>query len=240
MNDYFVELILTLFFQFTGAGSKGPCRHFNTSIYPANQIALFEASKRKTRTRSISRLVNTGPDPEHVVTSLPKRAYLLNDMLAQPKSPFRQPTAQQANPQIGFSPVSDFESIVGGEQREFAKRHLALRIDENISSLREKKELNSMLSAIGVSSVEELINQTVPRGIRLTETQEIAYDRVLSEPMSELQVQQLLREYSEMNKTWKTYIGQGWSPCETPSVIANNVLRNPAWNTAYTEIITLN
>jgi glycine dehydrogenase len=223
-----------MFRRITRAGSKGPCRHFNTSIYPANQIALFEASKRKTRTRSISRLVNTGPDPEHVVTSLPKRAYLLNDMLAQPKSPFRQPTAQLANPQIGFSPVSDFESIVGGEQREFAKRHLALRIDENISSLREKKELNSMLSAIGVTSVEELINQTVPKGIRLTEAQEIAYDRVLSEPMSELQVQQLLREYSEMNKTWKTYIGQGWSPCETPSVIANNVLRNPAWNTAYT------
>ena len=158
-------------------------------------------------------------------------------MLAQPKSPFKQTPTDATLKPLGFSPVKDFESIVGGEQREFAKRHLALRIDENLSSLREKNELKSMLSAIGVKSVEELIDLTVPKDIRLTTAQEIAYERILNEPLSELEVQNLFREYCSMNQTWKTYIGQGWSPCETPSVIANNVLRNPAWNTAYTVVL---
>ena len=158
-------------------------------------------------------------------------------MLAQPKSPFNQAKIVHKPLQpVGFGmPITEFESIVGGEQREFAKRHLGLRIDPDNSSEREQKELKSMLTAIGVESVDELIEKTVPKDIRLTNLQEIAYERILSEPLSELQVQQLLREYSAMNKNWKTYIGQGWSPCETPSVIANNVLRNPAWNTAYTD-----
>lgn len=220
--------------QILGAGNKGPCRHFNTSIYPSNQIALFEFNKQtKTRTRSITRLVNTGPDPEHVVTSLPKRAYLLNDMLDQPKSPFNvKPSTQQAT--LPFQRVEDFESMVGGEQREFAKRHLAQRVDPEMTNAREQAQLEAMLKTVGVSSMVELIDKTVPAGIRLTPAQQLAYERVLDAPLSEGQVQAMFRHYAQQNKTWKTYIGQGWSPCETPSVIANNVLRNPAWNTAYT------
>jgi len=196
----------------------------------------------KARTRSITSLVQN--EPEHAVPP-PKRAYLLNDVLAH-QNPFKfaQSTAGQpvgvptfasktAKDQANFQFVEEFESIVGGET-PFTQRHLGVQVDPALQTKESAAQLESMLSAIGVSSVDELIAKTVPADIALTPAQNNSYERVIAEGLSEQAVQKLFQNYAAMNKQFRSFIGQGWSPCETPSVIANNVLRNPAWNTAYT------
>lgn len=194
----------------------------------------------KARTRSITSLVQN--EPEHAVPP-PKRAYLLNDVLAQNPFKFEQSTAgrqmavpsfaKKAKDQANFQFVEEFESIVGGET-PFTQRHLGVQLDAELQTKESAKELASMLSAIGVESIDELISKTVPADIALTHTENSTYERVLASGLSELAVQRLFQTYAEMNQQNRSFIGQGWSPCETPSVIANNVLRNPAWNTAYT------
>ena len=85
-----------------------------------------------------------------------------------------------------------------------------------------------MLRTIGVSSVAELIDLTVPASIRLRERME------LSPALTEAAYLDHVRELAAQNRVMKTYIGMGYHPVEVPSVIRRNVLENPGWYTAYT------
>ncbi|MEQ9261643.1 MAG: aminomethyl-transferring glycine dehydrogenase [Owenweeksia sp.] len=100
----------------------------------------------------------------------------------------------------------------------FAYRHIGPR----------EHEVKEMLDTIGVSSVEELIDQTIPKGIRLKEPLN------LSEPFSENEFINRIRELGRKNKVFKTYIGLGYHPTIMPGVIQRNILENPGWYTAYT------
>jgi glycine dehydrogenase len=85
-----------------------------------------------------------------------------------------------------------------------------------------------MLNKIGVASVEELMNQTIPANIRLKKPLNVA------PAMSEFQYLNHLRELGKKNKVFKTYIGTGYYNSITPPVIQRNILENPGWYTAYT------
>ena len=85
-----------------------------------------------------------------------------------------------------------------------------------------------MLSAIKVASLDQLINETVPEKIRLKE----ALD--LEPAMSEYEYLAHIKELSEKNKVYKSYIGLGYHEAIVPSVIQRNILENPGWYTAYT------
>ncbi|MBK9735152.1 MAG: aminomethyl-transferring glycine dehydrogenase [Saprospiraceae bacterium] len=100
----------------------------------------------------------------------------------------------------------------------FARRHIG------ISSM----ELTQMLSTIGVSSLDQLINETVPTGIRMQK------DLNLPEALSENDYLSMLEGIAAKNKIFKTYIGQGYYDTITPSVILRNVFQNPGWYTQYT------
>lgn len=89
-------------------------------------------------------------------------------------------------------------------------------------------EISEMLKAIGVSSLDELIDQTIPQSIRLREKLD------LGEAFSEQELLTLFREYASQNKLYKTYIGYGYYGTFTPSVILRNILENPGWYTQYT------
>jgi glycine dehydrogenase len=89
-------------------------------------------------------------------------------------------------------------------------------------------EIQEMLDVIGVESLDELIDQTVPADIR----QE--HDLKLQEPMSERDVLHHMREVIKKNKVLTSLIGQGYYGTMTPPVIQRNILENPAWYTAYT------
>jgi glycine dehydrogenase len=89
-------------------------------------------------------------------------------------------------------------------------------------------EVKSMLKKIGASSIEELIDQTVPKHIRLKKPLNIA------PAMSEYQYIKHLKALGKKNKVFRSYIGLGYYNNILPAVIQRNILENPGWYTAYT------
>ena len=89
-------------------------------------------------------------------------------------------------------------------------------------------DVSAMLEKIGASSLDELIEQTVPSSIRLKKPLN------LPSGMSEYQYHKHLRVVAAKNKPFKTYIGLGYYNTILPAVIQRNILENPGWYTAYT------
>ncbi|HVC19344.1 MAG TPA: aminomethyl-transferring glycine dehydrogenase [Vicinamibacterales bacterium] len=87
---------------------------------------------------------------------------------------------------------------------------------------------DAMLETLGVASLDELIDQAIPPGIRLREPLN------LPEALSEYRFLQDLRRIAGRNRLFRSYIGLGYADCITPSVIVRNVLENPGWYTPYT------
>ena len=100
----------------------------------------------------------------------------------------------------------------------FENRHIGPR----------KNEIAEMLQAVGVSSMEELIEQTVPSNIRLKKPLK------LQEGLSERKYYRKILSLAAKNKVFNTYIGMGYYDTITPAVILRNVLENPVWYTSYT------
>jgi glycine dehydrogenase len=85
-----------------------------------------------------------------------------------------------------------------------------------------------MLQTVGASSLDELIDQTIPASIRLKEK------IVLPEPLTERQYAEHIAEIASKNKLFTSYIGHGWYDTITPAVIQRNIFENPSWYTSYT------
>lgn len=89
-------------------------------------------------------------------------------------------------------------------------------------------QIAEMLKVVKASSVDELINETVPANIRLK--------KALNLPPAQSEYA-FLNEFKKLvskNKIYKSYIGTGYYNCITPGVILRNILENPGWYTAYT------
>lgn len=91
-----------------------------------------------------------------------------------------------------------------------------------------KADETAMLQAVGATSLDEFIDQTVPKSVRLS--QEIN----LPTSMSEHDALAKLRGLADKITVNKSYIGLGYYPTRLPAVIQRNVLENPGWYTAYT------
>jgi len=91
-----------------------------------------------------------------------------------------------------------------------------------------EKEMPHMLSAIGVATLDELIDQTIPLDIRLKKPLQ------LPPAMSEYAYSNHINALAEKNKLFATYIGMGYYNTITPAVIWRNVFENPVWYTSYT------
>ena len=89
-------------------------------------------------------------------------------------------------------------------------------------------EIGKMIDKIGVSSLEELINKTVPSTIRLDKPM------ALGKGMSEYEYSTKLRRIAAKNKLYKTFIGMGYYDTILPPVVQRNILENPSWYTSYT------
>jgi glycine dehydrogenase len=85
-----------------------------------------------------------------------------------------------------------------------------------------------MLKTIGVNSLDELIDQTVPAGIRLKKPLNLPAAK------SEFDYLNTLKQTASKNKVFKSYIGQGYYDVIVPGVIQRNILENPGWYTQYT------
>jgi glycine dehydrogenase len=104
------------------------------------------------------------------------------------------------------------------QANEFAGRHIGP----------DERETSGMLKTIGVGSLDELIDRTIPASIRSGKPLNIPG------PLSEHQYLTALRQIAAQNKVFKSHIGQGYYDTIVPSVILRNVFENPGWYTQYT------
>jgi glycine dehydrogenase len=100
----------------------------------------------------------------------------------------------------------------------FARRHIGP----------SPRDIEEMLAIVGVSSIDELIAETLPEGIRQSAPLEIG------EALSESEALALVREMASRNQVMTSLIGMGYYGTILPPVIERNVLESPAWYTAYT------
>ena len=103
-------------------------------------------------------------------------------------------------------------------QEDFQDRHIAPNAEDTAA----------MLHTVGVGSIDELIEQTVPQKIRLKQPLN------LPKAKSEIEYLTSLKQTASLNKVFKSYIGQGYYDTLTPGVILRNVMENPGWYTQYT------
>ena len=89
-------------------------------------------------------------------------------------------------------------------------------------------EMEAMLSTLGVASLDELIDQTVPAAIR--QKAPLSFGK----PKSERELLWHMRNVADKNEVFTTMIGQGYYGTVTPPASQRNILENPAWYTAYT------
>lgn len=107
---------------------------------------------------------------------------------------------------------------VASGELSFAERHISP----------SDQDVQDMLTAIGVSSIDELINQAIPKSIRLKK------DIDLPAPLGEHEFLKSFKEVVSKNQVYRSYIGMGYYNTLTPTVIQRNILENPGWYTAYT------
>ena len=105
----------------------------------------------------------------------------------------------------------------------FVRRHLGSR----------EAELEAMLDVLGVSSLDALVDETVPASIRLGRPLALA-GLPEEREIGEHEVLQALRCLASQNQVFRSYLGMGYHGCIVPAVIQRNVLQNPGWYTQYT------
>ncbi|GAA4212230.1 aminomethyl-transferring glycine dehydrogenase [Pedobacter jeongneungensis] len=103
-------------------------------------------------------------------------------------------------------------------KEDFQNRHIAPN----------EADTAEMLQTVGVNSIDELIEQTVPTAIRLKQPLDLPAAK------SETEYLGALKQTSLLNKVFKSFIGQGYYDTITPGVILRNVFENPGWYTQYT------
>jgi glycine dehydrogenase len=103
-------------------------------------------------------------------------------------------------------------------KEDFKDRHIAPNTEDT----------DAMLSTLGLGSVDELIEQTVPQKIRLKQPLNLPAAK------SEKEYLESLKQTASLNKVFTSYIGQGYYDTITPGVILRNVFENPGWYTQYT------
>ncbi len=91
-----------------------------------------------------------------------------------------------------------------------------------------KQQVEEMVTSIGTSSVEQLIEEAIPTLIRKKEPLN------LPPALNEFEYLKRIQEVAKKNQVFKSFIGQGYYNCVVPTVIQRNILENPGWYTAYT------
>ena len=108
--------------------------------------------------------------------------------------------------------------MIDNNSKEFIYRHIGP----------SEEEQKTMLKAVGYSSLEDLMENTVPEKILLKNELKI------NDPLSENDALKKLKSISKQNKIFRNFIGMGYYNSFTPNVILRNILENPGWYTSYT------
>ena len=108
--------------------------------------------------------------------------------------------------------------MIDNNSKEFIYRHIGP----------SEEEQKTMLKAVGYTSLEDLMDNTVPEKILLKNELKI------SDSLSENDALKKLKSISKQNKIFRNFIGMGYYNSFTPNVILRNILENPGWYTSYT------
>ncbi len=100
----------------------------------------------------------------------------------------------------------------------FVRRHIGPTLEEQ----------RHMLAALGLTSLDALVSETVPASIRM------AKPLALPAGLTEAALLERARELGSKNDVWRSYLGMGYGDCITPPVILRNIVQNPGWYTQYT------
>lgn len=106
----------------------------------------------------------------------------------------------------------------GFHPHAFRNRHIGL----------SEAETSAMLQSVNSSSLDDLINETIPDSIRMNR------DLDIPSALSEHDYLDFMAQIASENKIFKSYIGRGYYDTVTPSVILRNIFQNPGWYTQYT------
>ena len=100
----------------------------------------------------------------------------------------------------------------------FVRRHIGPR----------PVDAGEMLRQLGYASLDAMIDDAVPKPIRLARPLQLPAARNEHEALA------ALKEIASQNQVCRSFIGMGYYDCITPAVIQRNVLENPGWYTQYT------
>ncbi len=103
-------------------------------------------------------------------------------------------------------------------KQEFSLRHIGPR----------KTDYVKMLSKVGVKTIDALIDQIIPKAIRLKSP------LAIQDSFTEYEYLNRVKEIASKNKIYRSFIGMGYYGTNVPSVILRNVFENPGWYTSYT------
>lgn len=104
------------------------------------------------------------------------------------------------------------------DMEHFKSRHIGISAEEE----------KLMLDTIGVSTLDELIDQTIPKNILMP------HPMALPKALTEQEYAEEIAETAAKNKIFASYIGMGWYDTITPAAIYRNVFESPGWYTSYT------
>jgi len=131
-------------------------------------------------------------------------------------NPSPAPVSSTRTPPPGPAPSEVWSALTAGDR--FVDRHVGPDDDE----------IRQMLEAIGAESLDDFVDQTLPRSIRLSERID------LPDPLSEHEALRRLEFLALQNTIHRNFIGCGYHHTATPAVIRRNILENPGWYTQYT------
>ncbi|KAK9131136.1 hypothetical protein Sjap_011623 [Stephania japonica] len=121
----------------------------------------------------------------------------------------------------GFSPQRRFISVEALKPSDtFPRRHNSATPEEQIK----------MAGICGYSNLDELIDATVPKSIRIESMKMTKFD----EGLTESQMVDHMHYLAAKNKVFKSFIGMGYYNTLVPGVILRNIMENPGWYTQYT------
>ncbi|KAK9099265.1 hypothetical protein Syun_026310 [Stephania yunnanensis] len=121
----------------------------------------------------------------------------------------------------GFSPQRRFISVDALKPSDtFPRRHNSATPEEQIK----------MAGICGYSNLDELIDATVPKSIRIESMKMSKFD----EGLTESQMIDHMQYLAAKNKVFKSFIGMGYYNTLVPGVILRNIMENPGWYTQYT------
>jgi glycine dehydrogenase len=99
-------------------------------------------------------------------------------------------------------------------------------LDRHVGS--DLEQIQAMLETIGLQSLDQLVDATVPPAIRMKG------ELALPHALAERELQHRVRELGAGNQLFRSYLGMGYYGTVVPGVIQRNILENPGWYTQYT------